>query len=69
MIALMVGFICAVGVNSILDCQYLGGQTAVFTMILFSATGLKMEKEYDDRRPEFTIDNIRKFIDKKLGIK
>lgn len=69
MISLMIGFICAVGVNSILDCQYIGGQTAVFTMILFSATGLKMEKEYDDRHPEFTIDNIRKFIDKKLGIK
>lgn len=64
MIALMVGFICTVGVNSVLDCQYIGLQTAVFTMIFFSATGLKKERAYDDNRPELTMNDIRKFLHK-----
>ncbi len=66
MIALMVGFICAVTVNSILDCQFIGAQTMAFTVILFSATGLKKEKGYDDLKNELTLQEIREHFSKKI---
>lgn len=64
MIALMVGFICAVGVNSVLDCQYVGLQTPVFTMIFFSATGLKKEREYEEPQTKFMLSDIGKLLKK-----
>lgn len=59
MIALMVGFICTLCVCSILDCYYIGAQTSVFTVILFSATGLKKEKEYDKFKADITLEGIK----------
>lgn len=58
MIALMVGFICTLCVGGILDCYYIGAQTSVFTVILFSATGLKKEKEYDKFKADITLEDI-----------
>ena len=59
MIALMVGFICTLCVGGILDCYYIGAQTSVFTVILFSATGLKKEKEYDKFKADITLEDIK----------
>lgn len=62
MIALMVGFICTLCVGGILDCYYIGAQTSVFTVILFSATGLKKEKEYDKFKADITLEDINRLF-------
>lgn len=66
MIALMVGFICTLCICSILDCYYIGAQTSVFTMVLFSATGLKKEKEYDELKADITVNDIKRLFKKTL---